>query len=518
MTDESAFLQAIHDSPDDLALRLVFADWLEENGDPGRAADVRVEVKLAQLFDGESEGALLRAYSEYLYVAHSDRLGTAIDARYGKAATRSGFGVPDCVHIENPKVAAGDEAALAPPLRRLTVVQRGQGTALLSRPELAGVSALEVHGIEPAEFDALLARPLPRLRELNLTYPRLDPVRAGRLFDAPVMQQLTGLALSGPGSIAGLFTCPRPKSLRQLHLSYVTLDAAATEALFGGWAGLDRLDLKRVTVDEATAARMLGGDGLSTLEGLRLSECDGVGHRAIAALMSNGTLERLRMLLYTPPRGTAPLPADVLAATGLPALEYLDLWQTRLGEAGGAAIARSAVAPRLRGLKLNRCGVGRDDAAAMFVGDFRNLEHLELEGVRITGGSRGALLSAAWLPRLKSLRLDWCPLKPADGRALARCAALSGLRFLDLSNCQGLGDDGLLPIILSPHLARLEVLHADGTNATAAIARALHGAPMRAALRLLRLDLEPLRTAFGLGESARQETFRSIYWDRGMPE
>jgi hypothetical protein len=41
---------------------------------------------------------------------------------------------------------------------------------------------------------------------------------------------------------------------------------------------------------------------------------------------------------------------------------------------------------------------------------------------------------------------------------------------------------------------------------------------MRAALRLLRLDPEPLRTAVGLGESARHETFRSIYWDRGMPE
>jgi uncharacterized protein (TIGR02996 family) len=219
MMDERVFLQAIHDSPDDPAHRLVFADWLEENGDPGRAEYVRVEVKLARLFDRELEGALLHAYSEYLYAAHGDRLDTAIAARYGKAASRSDFGVPDCVHIENPEVAAGDEAALAPPLRRLTVVPRGHGTALLSRPELAGVSALEVRGIEPAEFDALLARPLPRLRELNLTYPRLDHVRAGRLFDAPVMQQLTELALSGPGYVAGLFTYPRPKSLRRLHLS-----------------------------------------------------------------------------------------------------------------------------------------------------------------------------------------------------------------------------------------------------------------------------------------------------------
>ncbi len=39
MTDNDALLRAILDSPDDDAPRLVYADWLEENGDatrPGR--------------------------------------------------------------------------------------------------------------------------------------------------------------------------------------------------------------------------------------------------------------------------------------------------------------------------------------------------------------------------------------------------------------------------------------------------------------------------------------------------
>jgi sulfatase modifying factor 1 len=34
MNDESAFLQAMQEHPEDTALRLVFADWLEERGDP----------------------------------------------------------------------------------------------------------------------------------------------------------------------------------------------------------------------------------------------------------------------------------------------------------------------------------------------------------------------------------------------------------------------------------------------------------------------------------------------------
>jgi uncharacterized protein (TIGR02996 family) len=34
MHDESAFLQAMQENPEDTALRLVFADWLEEHVDP----------------------------------------------------------------------------------------------------------------------------------------------------------------------------------------------------------------------------------------------------------------------------------------------------------------------------------------------------------------------------------------------------------------------------------------------------------------------------------------------------
>src|SRR5262249_17492289 len=40
--DEAAFLAAIAEAPDDRATRLVYADWLEERGDP-RAELVRIE-------------------------------------------------------------------------------------------------------------------------------------------------------------------------------------------------------------------------------------------------------------------------------------------------------------------------------------------------------------------------------------------------------------------------------------------------------------------------------------------
>lgn len=48
MTDESAFLRRICEQPDDVDLRLVYADWLEERGDP-RGEFIRVQCERASI-------------------------------------------------------------------------------------------------------------------------------------------------------------------------------------------------------------------------------------------------------------------------------------------------------------------------------------------------------------------------------------------------------------------------------------------------------------------------------------
>src|SRR5262245_22517606 len=45
MSPEHAFLRAIKEKPHDDTLRLVFTDWLEENGQPERAEFVRLQVE-----------------------------------------------------------------------------------------------------------------------------------------------------------------------------------------------------------------------------------------------------------------------------------------------------------------------------------------------------------------------------------------------------------------------------------------------------------------------------------------
>jgi uncharacterized protein (TIGR02996 family) len=49
MTERDALLRAILCEPTDDTVRLVYADWLDENGEPERAEFVRVQVELAKL-------------------------------------------------------------------------------------------------------------------------------------------------------------------------------------------------------------------------------------------------------------------------------------------------------------------------------------------------------------------------------------------------------------------------------------------------------------------------------------
>jgi uncharacterized protein (TIGR02996 family) len=49
MADHAGFLEAIGDEPDDDTPRLIYADWLEEHGEPERAEFIRLQCRAASL-------------------------------------------------------------------------------------------------------------------------------------------------------------------------------------------------------------------------------------------------------------------------------------------------------------------------------------------------------------------------------------------------------------------------------------------------------------------------------------
>jgi uncharacterized protein (TIGR02996 family) len=97
--DWPAFLAAIVAEPDDDALRLVAADFLEENGDPSRAAFIRVQIALARLeasgLGHTAEAGALRKNEQTFFgpLSSSPRLWAAEDCPelvHG-TRTRAGF-------------------------------------------------------------------------------------------------------------------------------------------------------------------------------------------------------------------------------------------------------------------------------------------------------------------------------------------------------------------------------------------------------------------------------------------
>src|SRR4051794_30043939 len=67
MTSEAGLLRTIIDDPDDDAPRLVFADWLEDQGELAHAAFIRAQCRLATLDeDDPARLPLLRDEAAYL--------------------------------------------------------------------------------------------------------------------------------------------------------------------------------------------------------------------------------------------------------------------------------------------------------------------------------------------------------------------------------------------------------------------------------------------------------------------
>jgi uncharacterized protein (TIGR02996 family) len=73
MITEDIFVRAIVAAIDDRLLRLVFADWLDEQGDP-RAEWLRVDCELAELGPGDNRRPALEVRKRALWDAHRDGL------------------------------------------------------------------------------------------------------------------------------------------------------------------------------------------------------------------------------------------------------------------------------------------------------------------------------------------------------------------------------------------------------------------------------------------------------------
>jgi uncharacterized protein (TIGR02996 family) len=249
MTHEEAFLRAIREAPDDDGPRLVYADWLEERGDP-RGEFIRVQCARALLDppDKAAQRKLLEASSKEIAEVCNRRAELHARAWNLLEANRRAWADPVRAVIgpdpsrrgeywlggrrPNPdkfwrgfvNTLAFDAAALgaAPPeAARLLVLHRGDvygagrgAAALAASPLLAPLTALQFADL----YDA-----------------PLDPAGAAALAASPYLTRLTSLFLArnniGDDGARALARAPWLLGLRILDLTENGLSEAALRVL-----------------------------------------------------------------------------------------------------------------------------------------------------------------------------------------------------------------------------------------------------------------------------------------------
>src|SRR5438132_9887129 len=191
-TDAEPFLQRIRAFPDDDVHRLIFADWLEEQGgaEAERAAFIRIQIALAGLAADDSHRAGLAAAERALLERHRSEWEAPFRGLATGLVFRRGF-------IDEVKVAArqylrhADELFTIGPIRHMHLLDVGGSLpAVLQSPYLSRLRALTVFAQHAGQalVGAVARSPhLSELRGLHLGRNRLDDDAVDQLAASPLL-------------------------------------------------------------------------------------------------------------------------------------------------------------------------------------------------------------------------------------------------------------------------------------------------------------------------------------------
>lgn len=356
MSTEPAFLAAIRAEPEAAAPRLVYADWLDEQGRRARAELVRIDVArtplpawdLRQIAHRNADRRVWRDARDALYAELPDVPDVQFQWGAGPfpflaevrsferlielQSTLADLGVDDVrvpapssvrqarklewlpsfggLEVTGLRSADGERALAACPalegLHRLWISGPGCEGHLFAARRFDELRALAVGNVPPSALDAVFSTSFPRLRSFDLWTPTgfpnvLSDHTVGRFRSWSALPTLETLRLSGlnQGDASWLRT-PRLVALRDVSLDHVTWSTLPFEA---PWA----LQLERLRVDLQ-------------------------GHPGLLATMIPDRVPALRQLVLRTPDGPGLVPdlprglqSLVVNTTGSPAWPLQDL-------------------------------------------------------------------------------------------------------------------------------------------------------------------------------------------------
>jgi uncharacterized protein (TIGR02996 family) len=284
VTQEDVFLQEILANPDDDAPRLVFADWLDDQGDAAgreRAEFIRVQCRVARLDpeDDGDEAEQTRRREGYLLWHQQQAWLTAFKLREAELRLERGF-------VAGMRLAASNwlrcarRVRAATPLRGVTLWGVKESPKVLTSPTLAGVARLDLSACELGDErigELASSKHLAGLADLRLTGNGIGPGGALALARSPHLAGLTFLDLSnntlGDEGAQMLASSPHWTSLRELHLTSNGIgdDGARALASWPALASLHELVIQNNEITPDGARALTGSAHLKNLKMLYLN-------------------------------------------------------------------------------------------------------------------------------------------------------------------------------------------------------------------------------------------------------
>jgi uncharacterized protein (TIGR02996 family) len=477
-----SFLDAIVANIDDDGPRLQYADWLDEQGDRGRAEFIRVQVERARLPAWDAAQVHLRLREQELLTQHGEWWLAEMPAI--KGARWEGFRrgvVADVSFTSFEAMRASAHACRA----------------------VAPVEAVTVRWPRRREGRRTIP-PIAELRELSLTgMPELEDEVAW-LANSPQLATLRSLTARGlwAESLGILVASPHLAGLKALLLPSNNLGNEGLSALtrFATMTALEELDLSALARHErynydpiiraAGMSALMGWPGLARVRALNLSGND-VSRDGLRALLRSPHAGALQELSLRDCRLDGQAMAEFTSALPGLRLERLDLGENVLKDVGAEYIATVPCLGDLKGLRLDRCeirttGAGLFAKKASFVGGLRRLDvshnHFGPTGLANLLG-RGS-------PSLHTLGMRDNDLFDQGAKVLANSPASDGLLEVDVSQ-NNLGPAATQALGESAHLRGLLVLRLADNPINAAAATELAASPLGRRLAVLDLDNLP---------------------------
>jgi uncharacterized protein (TIGR02996 family) len=427
MNDRLAFLSAIAQTPDEDAVRLVFADWLDEHGEDDRAQLVRLQCQASCLPRWCPERRWLLWCAEQV-LARRPEWRAELPSLEGVTWGR----------FERGFVAEAIVADFDCLLRHAAAI--------------GAVGTVSEVFITRTQRDYPMDRlpALPWLRSLVLDAKRFSRLGSmlysdgvARLASAPMLATLHHLRIdshwSGAEGVRALARSAHLGPLTSLSIADAHDDASAWPELLASprAAGLRRLGLRAGGISvfpgfrAEVAAPFAAAPSLAALQSLDISNrC--VDPNSYELLLRSGHVAALRELEARQQLLKADDLAPFADTAARPRLVSLDVSQSHFRRAGLAHLLSARCLAGLERLGLADCRLTGPDCDLLTTALWRpTLTALDLSQNRLQAAGLRRLFAADW-PRLRELGLAETGLKTPAALELAKWPGLTQLRTLDV--------------------------------------------------------------------------------------